>query len=345
MKLKAFYEKIIELGRAKDPRGKTEVDQELGERKKAYEGLKGRKKEFFDTESLKNPYADTRILHGDPDTEIKTIMLGIDIEGPELLLADHLRRQGRGPDLVMSHHPEGHALARLADVMGMQAVIAFRHGVPINVAEDLMRSRISEIDRRVAPGNHYRSVDFARILDIPLMCAHTPADNHVASHLQEMFDREKPRLVKDVLDLLYGYEEYLTGARRGSPPQVFVGDENRRAGRIYVDMTGGTEGSAQIYEKLSIAGIGTIVGMHISEDHRKKAEENHVNVVIAGHIASDTLGLNLLLDEICANEPLDVMECSGFVRVDRTRGKSKASKARKNTGRRAKSSGRSSRNH
>ncbi len=343
MKLKKFYEKVIEFGRAADPRGKSEVDRELKDRKKVYEELQGRKKELFDTESLKNPYSDTRILHGDPDTKIKTVMLGIDMEGPELLLADHLRKQGKGPDLVISHHPEGHALARLAEVMGMQAVIAFRHGVPINVAEDLMKSRIGEIDRRVAPGNHYRSVDFARILDIPLMCIHTPADNHVASYLQEMFDRKKPRQVKDVMELLYGHDEYLTAAKRGSPPKIFVGDENRRAGKIYVDMTGGTEGNAQIYEKLSIAGIGTVVGMHISEDHRKKAEENHVNVVIAGHIASDTLGLNLLLDEVCRQEPLDVIECSGFTRVDRTKSKKKAGKTER-TGGRAESSGRSSRN-
>ena len=65
-------------------------------------------------------------------------------------------------------------------------------------------------------------------------------------------------------------------------------------------MTGGTSGSKNIYEKLSQAGIGTIVGMHISEEHRKKAEENHVNVVIAGHISSDNLGLNLILDELAA---------------------------------------------
>jgi predicted ATPase len=38
--------------------------------------------------------------------------------------------------------------------------------------------------------------------------------------------------------------------------------------------------------------------MHLSEDHYKHAKGEHINVVIAGHIASDNLGLNLLLDEI-----------------------------------------------
>ena len=38
--------------------------------------------------------------------------------------------------------------------------------------------------------------------------------------------------------------------------------------------------------------------MHISDEHKKEAEKHHINVVIAGHIASDNLGMNLLLDSV-----------------------------------------------
>jgi hypothetical protein len=56
-------------------------------------------------------------------------------------------------------------------------------------------------------------------------------------------------------------------------------------------------------EKLAQAGVGTIVAMHMSEDHRKNAEKFHINVVIAGHISSDNLGLNLVFDGIQKKEP------------------------------------------
>ena len=36
--------------------------------------------------------------------------------------------------------------------------------------------------------------------------------------------------------------------------------------------------------------------MHYSEEHRKRAEELKLNLVIAGHISSDVLGMNLILD-------------------------------------------------
>jgi hypothetical protein len=55
----------------------------------------------------------------------------------------------------------------------------------------------------------------------------------------------------------------------------------------------------------------------MSEDHRKEAEKSHMNVIVAGHISSDTLGLNLLLDEISKDNSLEIIECSGFRRFSR----------------------------
>jgi hypothetical protein len=57
--------------------------------------------------------------------------------------------------------------------------------------------------------------------------------------------------------------------------------------------------------------------MHISEEHRKEAEKYHLNVVIAGHISSDNLGMNLLLDAVTKETGMQLLACSGFSRVNR----------------------------
>jgi len=80
-------------------------------------------------------------------------------------------------------------------------------------------------------------------------------------------------------------------------------------------MTGGTGGSKNIFEKLAAAGVGAVIGMHMGEDHRKEAEKHHINVVIAGHMSSDNLGMNLLLDDIL--DGVDVFAASGFRRFSR----------------------------
>ena len=83
-------------------------------------------------------------------------------------------------------------------------------------------------------------------------------------------------------------------------------------------MTGGTEGPKEIIEKLATnTKVGTIVGMHMSEDMLKEAKKHHVNVVIAGHMASDTLGINLLLDDVLGRAKMEIIECSSFRRIKR----------------------------
>lgn len=317
MKLSDFYRKAISAGLDNDPRGKEFVLKEMERSKKEYDDLKPKQKEVFDIESLANPYSDTRILNGNGDEEIKTVLAGIDIEVGEVLLAETLRGKGRPVDMVLSHHPEGSAYANLFSVMNMQADILHRFGVPINIAEDLMDGRVKEVERKLMPVNHTRSVDAARLLNIPFICLHTPADNMVASYLQKLFDERNPYTLDDIIELLRELPEYREAEKNNAGPKILLGAKSRKAGKIFVDMTGGTGGSKDIFQSLSLSGVNTVVGMHLGEDHRKEAEKCHVNVVIAGHIASDNLGVNLLLDSITKDEKLEILECSGFRRMPR----------------------------
>ena len=316
MKLKEIYKIAVHEGIVEDPRGKEEVDKFLEQEKKKFESLSEGKKKYYEKEALTNPYADTRILYNDEKKEIKKVLVGIDISVADLLLAKELERTGNGVDAVIAHHPAGVALAGLSEVMHLQADVIAKLGVPINVAESILQPRISEVSRSVAPINHNRSIDAATLLKIPFACFHTVADNHVQTYLQKIFDEKKPRTVEDVQERLLEIPEYQEAAKLKAGPALFCGRINSRAGKVFVDMTGGTEGSEKIYEELSRAGIGTIIAMHISEKLRAKAEKNHISVVVAGHIASDSLGLNLLFDKI-ENRGLEIIPFSGFIRVKR----------------------------
>ncbi len=316
MKIKEIYDFVVEKGIEKDPRKREGVEELLAREKKTFEEMKEKEKEDYDQEKLTNPYSDTRILCGDPDAEVKRMMVGVDIEVGEVLLADRLAEKDRPVDLIMTHHPEGKALSRLHDVMHMQEDILARYGVPINVAEGIMSSRISEVKRGLMPINHNRAIDAAKILDIAMMSAHTVADNQVTAFLQEMFDREEPRTLDDILKLLKEIPEYAEAAKHGAGPSIFCGGKDRRAGKVLVDMTGGTGGSDKAYAKLSQAGVGTVVGMHISEKNRKQAEKHHINIVIAGHISSDSVGMNLLLDDL-EDKGIEIIPCSGIIRNKR----------------------------
>ena len=317
MRFKEIYELIIKRGLEKDPRSRKAIKKALSKVRKEYNKLPARRKKAFDMERLKHPYDDTRMLNGDPEADVKTVIVGIDMEAGELLLADRLNERGRGIDLVITHHPEGKALAGFYNVMNMQVDILSKLGVSYEVGKDLLDERISEVARSISAVNHMRSVDVARLLGIPYMCAHTPADNHVMTYLQKVMDQKKPRTLNNVIEILDVMPEYRASANRNAGPFIMIGKGKDRAGKIAVDMTGGTEGSRRIFPRLSQAGVNTIIGMHLSEQHFNSAKKEHINVVIAGHISSDSMGLNLLLDELCKKEELDIIPCSGFVRVKR----------------------------
>lgn len=317
MKLIDLYNAVIKRGIAHDPRGESFVKKELENVNKKYEKLSPEEKNEFDNEKLKNPYGDTRILHGNGKEEIKSILIGIDIDAGEVLLADYLLRRGRKIDLILSHHPGGRALASLYEVMNMQAEIFRQYGVPINVAEGIMEERVREVERKLLPANHRRAIDAARLVNIPFMCVHTPADNAVTQYLTKIFKREKFERVADVLKRLKKIPEYKESLKENAGPKLILGSPEKSAGKVMVDMTGGTEESELLLEKFSHAGVGTMVCMHMSEKHIEQARKHHLNIVIAGHIASDTLGLNLLLDDLDPKGAFDIVPCSGFTRIKR----------------------------
>jgi putative NIF3 family GTP cyclohydrolase 1 type 2 len=288
MRLGRLFELVIEFGREKDPR-------------------KNIKRE-------KPPFPDTAILYGDKDKEVKKILIGIDIEVAEILLADRIRER-EGLDLVISHHPQGFAWAGFYEVMKMQIDILISLGINKKIASEVMDRRIKEVERKVSAVNYNRAVDCARLVDIPFMCIHTPSDNFVYSFMQKYMERKKPKTLSDVIEELKRIPEYKIAERNCAGPKIILGKPSDIAGRILVEMTGGTEGSKEVFGRLSQIGINTLLCMHLSEEHFKRVKDEYLNVIIAGHIASDTLGLNLLFDKLESEEKFEIVECSGFRRI------------------------------
>ena len=314
MKLKQMFEFAIKEAIKVDPRGKKVINKQLEKIKKEYEKLPKKKKELFDKEKLWNPYDDSRILFGTGNENVKNIMVGIDIGVAEILLADKLKEK---VDLVLAHHPSGKALAALYAVMFLQEDLFAKFGVPISQAEAIMQTRIEEVKRKFHAINHTRAQDAAKLLNIPLANFHTPSDNHVNAFLQKYLERKDPYNLEELIDVLLDLPEYREAAKLNSGPIIFNGKPSSRCGKILVSMTGGTEPAKEIYAKLAQAGVSTTVEMHVNEENLKYAKEHNINIVVAGHICSDNLGMNILLDKIERKfHKLKVVPVSGFRRFE-----------------------------
>jgi len=318
MTLQEIYDLGIEMGIKADPRGVEAVKRFLNRTKKDYEELSEKKKKYFDKESFKNPYSDSRILFGDPKTKVRRLMAGIDGDASEVLLADRLSERGEKMDLVISHHPSGHALSSLYEVMDIQIDLFADAGVPVNVAHALFEERKASVRRRFNPLNHTQSVDAARLLNIPLLSLHTTWDNLGHSFMGRYLNSRKFDIVSDVLDYINELPEFVEATKGKNGPFVVSGSEKHRAGKIVVGFTGGTSPSKELYMEMAKAGVGTIVEMHVPEESVQELKKLHINVIDCGHMAADSIGANLFLDEI-EKKGVEVIPCSGLIRVRRNK--------------------------
>lgn len=261
---------------------------------------------------LEEDTVDTEI--GCPGEGIKRIAAGIDMDTATLLAAKQM-----GYDCVVEHHGIMGRSVRIGDQMLKdQMMLMYRFGVPINVAQKAIEKRAKQESQRMHSKNLNRQADFARWIGMPYIGLHTPADLIGQAIVQERMDKlnESSPFVtlQDVVDALNEFPE-VRGALQD--PAIRVGNPDSYAGRICVVYAGVTGGGADVYKTFFDYGVGTLVMMHMPEDDIKTLQEyNKGNVIIAGHMASDSIGFNRILDAWEA-QGVEVTPIGGLIRPDK----------------------------
>ncbi len=241
---------------------------------------------------------------------IKKVLIGIDMETPELLLARDL-----GYDCVVSHHPKAdNCVVDFAKVMDVQIDRMISVGIPINRAQKILKKRQASIDLGRHASNYDRVGSAAKLMNMPYLNIHIPADfiteEIVQTRIDNAFKNQAKTKLKDVIDELNSWEYY---QNKYAQPIIRVGSNDSYAGRIEVLMAGGTNGGVEVYKEYFNAGVGTIIAMHVPEDVKKAvAEQNIGNIIIAPHMPSDSIGL-LEIVKAWREQGIEVTCMSGIV--------------------------------
>jgi putative NIF3 family GTP cyclohydrolase 1 type 2 len=243
-----------------------------------------------------------------PGDGIKKVLMGVDMDTAELLLAKQL-----GYDCVVSHHPRNTHVDML-DVLNDHIRKLEALGVPRNKSQKLLSARKKELSYGQHVSNSRRSESAAKLMNLPYMCIHTPTDVIGEAMVQEHLDgkfKDKPETtVQEVIDALEEMPEYKNSARK---PVIRVGAKDSYAGKVYVLMSGLTGPGPKILKEYFEAGVGTLVLMHIPEKDAKEIEEQGIgNVLVAGHMSSDSLGLNKIA-ALWAEKGVETTMMSGIV--------------------------------
>lgn len=239
---------------------------------------------------------------------IKKAAFGVDMEAAEMLIAKEL-----GVDLVITHHPVGGSpRLNLYKVMENQIDRMIAAGVPVNKAQKMLREQVGKVERSLHVTNYDRAASAARLLNMPFMGIHSPADLLTERRVQEHLDSnlEHKSTLGDVVAVLKQLPEYKNAL---TEPEIRVGSEKEFAGKVFVTMAGGTNGGAKVAQTYFEAGIGTLVCMHMPEDVLKAVKEQNIgNVIVAGHMASDSIGINMIISAL-EERGVEVIRMSGVI--------------------------------
>lgn len=244
-------------------------------------------------------------------TNIKKVLIGVDMDTPELLIAKQM-----GYDLVISHHPHtGSPDVNFHNVMLRQIDKMVEFGVPINKAQKALSGTVSNIERGKHAGNFDRVASFSKLIGMPYMNIHMPCDIVTEVYLQAYLDEKlkgNPKAtLKDILALLNVLPEYQKSIVK---PVIRVGSDDSYAGKVAILMAGGTNGGEKVMKSYYEAGVGTIVCMHVPNDVRQAViDQNIGNVIVAGHMPSDSIGINILINEL-EKKGLEITAMSGIMR-------------------------------
>ena len=249
-----------------------------------------------------------------PAPSVKRVLFGIDADVGDLLLAKQL-----GYDLLINHHPTGgSSQVDFPKVLRRHGVLLEFAGVPRAAAEGAVEALLDEHEPAAHARNYDKLPSEARLLGMPLMAIHNPCDEIGRRVMDEALQAGLPKepRVRDAIRVLNELPEFRKALTK---IVVRMGSEQNPLGKWVVIHGAGTNGGYPVAKAAFDHRIDTVFYIHIDAGHLRRLREEYgregpKNLVVTGHIASDSLGINRLVRELrkrgvavdCFNGVLDV---------------------------------------
>ena len=237
------------------------------------------------------PEDSTIYVRGD---NIRKVLFGIDAGVPELMLAKQ-----QGYDAVIAHHPQGGmATIRFHHVFKRHIQQMVAAGIPLEEAEKAVQKKLEELEVEGHIRNYGHAVDVAKLLKMPYMNIHTPLDEVGRKIMAEKVDNRirKDSTVQDTVSALEELHEFKNAV---TEIQIRLGKAENPAGKVAVSHGAGTNGGYEIARTYFKYGVGTVVYIHVRpRDLEKLKADGKGNLIVTGHIASDSVGINPLIHEL-----------------------------------------------
>ncbi|MFQ5941036.1 MAG: Nif3-like dinuclear metal center hexameric protein [Nitrososphaerales archaeon] len=223
---------------------------------------------------------------------VSKVLLCLDASPAELMLAKNL-----GCDAVIAHHPIGKSSLNFHLVFDRHVDYMLEYGIPRQIAEEAVRKLKERVALRTHTTIYTHTVAAAEKLKISLVNIHLPCDELMRRTILSALEANRIQTVSDIKKVVEQIPEF-----RNSETEVQVpyGDPANEAGKFALVIAAGTNGGYPVAKAYFDHGISTVIYLHVNTEDLTRLKEDKVkgNLVILGHLAGDSVGLNQLADAL-----------------------------------------------
>jgi len=224
---------------------------------------------------------------------IGRVLFGVDAGVPELLLAQKMRC-----DAVISHHPQGGtAILNFHKMFERHVELMVEAGVPRKEAELAVHKKRDVLEVENHSRNYDHNVSVARLLKMPYMNIHAPLDEigrqRMTKQVELATEKNPKATVSDIVASLQRLPEFRNAQ---TAIKIRLGKPSNKAGKVVVSHAAGTNGGYEVAKTFFKYGVGTLIYIHISSaDLEHLRADDMKNLIVTGHISSDSVGINPFL--------------------------------------------------
>src|SRR5579885_844901 len=218
---------------------------------------------------------------------IRKVLMAIDVSAAEIALAKSL-----GCDAVIAHHPIGVAAINFYRVFDRHIEFMIEHSVPRDIAKMAVKKLQERVETRSHADIYSQTVESARLMKMPLVNIHQPCDEYMRQVILESIQSSKK--VEYVTDIVKSVGRIPEFKNAKTKVKVVLGSEKNRAGHWALVVAAGTNGGYHIAKAYYTHKVSTLIYLHVDYGDLVKMREEKLdgNLVILGHLAGDSIGMN-----------------------------------------------------
>ncbi|MFN2434332.1 MAG: hypothetical protein ABR515_03045 [Nitrososphaeraceae archaeon] len=131
---------------------------------------------------------------------------------------------------------------------------------------------------------------------MPLVNIHQPCDEYARRVISKKIQNKNPNLVSELIIALEEIPEFKEAETK---IQVAYGQPDSNVGKWVAVIAAGTNGGFHVAKNYFENGISTVLYFHIDYNDLIKLRESPIHgMVILGHLAGDSIGMNALGDKL-----------------------------------------------